>query len=503
MTTQPRIVTWRAVSTDDQAERESLHYQKELNAQHVAKLGGIVIADLLVDGESRNIDLWEDACKSLNAFSELNRLLRGKERKFDILMCQDFTRVARTLSLATAVAALCERAGVRIYECTSPPSNLNGPISTPDSRLLMLFKGHQSEQEIRKFNERSLFGRQAQVRKGKHANTPPVGYKRVYNEQNGEVIVVKDSEWEPHVKLFYDMYLNHGISLRGIAREFNARGIQRLRGKSEWDITSIMGFLRNRWVYAGYSCWGQRSKNPDKGFRVKAEWEPIITEEMARWAEREMKVRAGAPRSAGSPRLFSLMAECGYCGSRVSCHKVADGKRKAWQRGTTTYICSKQCAGSHVREPVMIDAVREQILRLVDAAHLESLINETPTELISVSAELEGAKNRLEQVTRERANLTRAYTRETITIDEYEALMAELKERYRQLSQTIMTLEKRLAESPNASQQRTTLEEIRDMGLGMLNHPDKKIANAWLRRHFKLVIADNKVAAIVLKTGGI
>jgi hypothetical protein len=50
---------------------------------------------------------------------------------------------------------------------------------------------------------------------------------------------------------------------------------------------------------------------------------------------------------------------------------------------------------------------------------------------------------------------------------------------------------------PSEQEQRSRLQEIRDVGLEMLNHNDARTANTWIRQHFKLIIAENKVAAVI------
>lgn len=488
---QPRIVTWRAVSTEEQADRESLDHQQRLNREHAARWKGVLIAELEVPGLSRNIILWEKACREIPAFAQLNDLI--ERRAFDILMCMDVTRLARTSSLLAAVAGLCEAAGIRIYETSSPPASLDGPIATFDSRLITLLKGGMSEQEIRKFSERSYFGRQAEIKKGKHANTPPIGYKRI-RDALGQVEIVIDEEYAPLVKTFYDLFLNHGQGLRTIAKEFTARGYARPRGEGAWAVTHIAAFLRNRWTYAGFASWGTRSKTPDKSFRVKASWEPLITEEMARWAEREIKLRGKAPRATGTPQRFSMVAECGVCGGRICVHKLQDARHKY-----TSYLCANICTGSSIREPVLRAAIREEILRLTDRAYFESLIGETPDEYARSLEQLEDTKRLLAGVRKERTRLTMAYTRDTITIEEYEPLMAELKGRHDRLAHTVTELETQVANTPNAQSRRDRLEEIRGKGLEMLDHPDVKTANAWLRRHFVLHVAANRVNLIKVK----
>lgn len=488
----PRIVTWRAVSTDAQVDRESLHHQTELNKQHVAKVGGIVVAELSVDGESRNIDFWEDAVNSLEAFRTLDELLRRRPAPFDIFMCYDLTRVARTDSLAINFAKKCERAGVRIYECMSPPARLDGPISTPESRFMMLFKAHQSEQEVRKFTERASFGRQARVRKGKHAGNPPYGYKRVYDEL-GVSFAIIDEEKAEAVRLFYELFLVHGRSLTSICEELNTRGFVSPQSKNPWVPGTLRQMLKNRWTYAGYTTWGATSSNiqPNEFFRVKAEWEALITEDMAREAEKQLAARTQAPRAVSSPYLFSMVAKCALCGGNIIV------KNHAGRSGciSNRYACHNRCRGSATGDPEMAADVRKLILSLQDSHIFESMTEETPDYMMALKKRYDDATKALEQVRAERKRLTLAFTRESISIDEYEEIMGELQQRQNVLAHTVAELEQTIATTPTAETRRARLEEVRDKGLQMLDHPDRKTANTWLRQHIILYIRDFKVYA--------
>lgn len=488
---QPRIVTWRAVSSEEQAEKESLDYQYELNEEHVARCNGIVVDRLEVPGMSRRIILWEDACRKLPAFARLDELI--KARAFDILMCQDVTRLGRRRSLIMAMAALCEEANIRIYEASSPPRDLDGSGVSSDDQLLLMFKGHQSEQEGHKFIERSLFGRQAQVRKGKHPGQQPTGYKRAY-DSNGDSVTIIDEERAHLVTTFYDLYVEQGRSLRAIAREFNARGYPRpMAETSEWNQNAVGRFLCNRWTYAGFATWGASSKHPEKSFRVKAEWPALISEDVVRRAEEEMKRRSPAPRAVGAPQLFSLVCRCDMCKGNINVKSIG-GKHSKY----TCYICASECHGSFVRDPILIAAVRESILILQNDVVLEQMVGERPEDNNNLAEQIQTAKALREDVQKERNKLTRAYMRDMLDIEEYDALMGELKERQSKLARTITELENELALVPTQTQRRDRLIEIRDNGLAMLDHIDVPTANAWIRSHFVIFVRDNKVERIHL-----
>lgn len=494
MNEQPKIVTWRAVSTEEQVEKESLDFQHQQNMLHVERWHGIVYEQLEIPGESRSIIRWDHACKLHHAFRRLDELLSMKPVPFNIFMCQDITRVARTASLAATFAALCEQAGVLIYETASPPGTIYGQVGTSDTRLLMLFKGHQSEQEIRKFAERSMFGRRARIKQGKHSGVPPYGYRRVFDGK-GIAHTEIDEDEAAVVRLFYEMYLEQGYTLRMMCDEFNARGIFSPRSNKPWVPGNIRQFLRNCWTYAGYTDWGsyQSKRIPaSEFFRAKAEWEPIISDDTARRVTQLLKQRSQAPRSVTNPHRLSMVAKCGYCGSTIT-RVISAGKGGC---ATNRYVCVNRCTGSRIGEPEMTADIRAFIVALQDEAYLESLIEETPDHYASVKNRLEEVSKSLDKVRAERKRLTLAFTRDTISIEEYEAIMAEMQVRQEGLAHTVAELEEVLASTPTSEIRRSRLEEIRDSGIEMLEHPDNFRSNRWLRAHIELVIAGYKVSDV-------
>lgn len=53
-----------------------------------------------------------------------------------------------------------------------------------------------------------------------------------------------------------------------------------------------------------------------------------------------------------------------------------------------------------------------------------------------------------------------------------------------------------LAAIDTPANRRAQLEELRDYGETMLDHPDPAAANRWLRSRFRLYIRANQVAAV-------
>ena len=92
-----RWVSWAAVSSLPQAKKVSIDDQLAENRQHAERHDGQVVAELVVPGESRSIVLFEDACRRIDAYAELKRLIDG--RAFDVLVYLDRSRLGRKASL--------------------------------------------------------------------------------------------------------------------------------------------------------------------------------------------------------------------------------------------------------------------------------------------------------------------------------------------------------------------------------------------------------------------
>lgn len=480
---QPRIAAWSAVSSEEQGKGFSLEYQATKNREHAALHNGLIVAEISVE-ESRSIVLWEDACRRIPAYAQLNELIQRKA--IDILMCMDATRLGRDRALIITLASLCERAGIRIYETSSPPASIEGPHSTSDTRLLLMLKGHISEEEIRKFGERSRFGRRARIKKGKHPGPPMYGYERHFDE-NGIAYLVVNEEQAKVVKLFYDLVLNHGRSMKSVCDELNARGILTPRAKKKWIVGTIRIFALNCWAYAGYTTWGKKYSKiaPEEQFRVKGEWEPLISEDDARRMIAILQARSHAPRSVSTPYRFSMVAVCGYCGSTVTVHARAGGSTCA----TNRYLCVKRCRGSRVGEPELMKFIHEFLESLQDENVLESFIDETPDRHTELARQLDEANAECQKVVEQRKRLTLAFTTQTITFDEFENLMSELQARRDNWARRVAELEDLIAQTPSATRRRQRLIEARDNGLEKLYHPDPQTANAWLRERLRVIVA--------------
>lgn len=482
-----RWVSWAAVSSAPQAKKISLQDQLETNRRHVEQHGGEVIEELVVPGVSRSIVLFEDACNTIEAYARLRDLIAN--RSFDVLIYLDRSRLGRKASLSMAIVELCHEAGIIPYEVESPPATLDSAKQTLDAMLLGAIKSTMAQSEVMKIKERNRMGMLARARKGKHPSHPPYGYRVVYSADGTKHV-------EPHpdeadgIRLFYDLYVNHGLSIEEIGHRLLAAGYTP-RQSAEWSHTSLTYIRNNVWMYAGRLLFGRTSRRGSRVYAFDAEFEPLITPEIARAVEAEAKRRWPGSRSVNSPRRYSQVLICDACGESVNAKGHGIGYK------SPRYCCRRQCRGGSIMEHVIDKALYAAIKYLVGQTDLQAIADDDGHDELAYEREqLATRKARLAAIAEQRERLTLAYTRDIIGLDEYEQVMTKLAGESAELNAEVEELETQLATKPDPSSRLHRLEEIRERGYAMIETDDIAEANAWLRRHFRVYIWKNRVSGV-------
>jgi len=124
-----RCVSWIAVSSEAQAERESPADQKKRNVEFIENLDhhypnsrGMLVATFTM-AASRSITLLSDACALHEQYAELVEMVRS--RAFDLLICRSRDRLGRTLPLVAALEKLCLDYGVVVVPRMSLPPTIS------------------------------------------------------------------------------------------------------------------------------------------------------------------------------------------------------------------------------------------------------------------------------------------------------------------------------------------------------------------------------------------
>ena len=216
-----RVAIWAAVSSLPQAKKISLEDQLRVGREHVARHGAYVVAELVVPGESRDIVLYEDACRRINAYATLDGLISTKA--IDVLVFLDRSRLGRTAALSMAVAELCNRAGILLYETESPLPSLDFRTADHSDMLIGAIKSVDAQQEIRKIQDRHRKGMADRVAKGKMPGKVNYGWSAVHEAGRLTGYAI-DEDAAATVRLIVSLYLDNGFGALNIADHLNRIG---------------------------------------------------------------------------------------------------------------------------------------------------------------------------------------------------------------------------------------------------------------------------------------
>lgn len=187
-----RTLLWCAVSTKQQLhDNESLPEQQANMLAKAEQLDLHVVDTLLVPGHSRRyIDIHECAADMLNstppvtAYRDL--LLHWERKDFDVLMCRDGSRFARTQSLHAYVVERTIENGARIY------SIADGWVDKTNFRMMIAMGGYSASREIDEFVRRSLAGRDTRAKQFLFTSGPvPATHKRIIDNETGKTIRIE------------------------------------------------------------------------------------------------------------------------------------------------------------------------------------------------------------------------------------------------------------------------------------------------------------------------
>lgn len=236
------------------------------------------------------------------------------------LIIWEASRGGREMEEWVRLIKLCERQRVKFY-ITSDDRVLD-PANDGDWGQLMNL-GQASEAESRKTSKRVKRATKASAAQGRPHGRAPYGYRRTYGPHptTGKQVLTGQVP-EPHeaaviAELFDRLVKGH--TLRGIAMDFEARGITRKDG-----LPFSQQHLRNLATthsYVGKRVYiaGRDTPNARPAELVDAMWPAIVEQDVWHSVQRIL----GDPsrvtrRPGGAKHLLALIARCDPCGGFVT-----------------------------------------------------------------------------------------------------------------------------------------------------------------------------------------
>lgn len=499
-----RALLWLAVSTKAQAEDEKLSLpEQERAAKAVCEQQGWHIVDILqVPGHSRRYidihELAEDAAQcGIDAFKRL--LKHFKDRDFDVLICRDADRFARTQSLHAYIVESVIDIEARIY------SLVDGWIDENNFRMFISMSGYKAAGAIDALVKAHAIAMDAYAQRGLPTSSVVVTSHKVVRDPNtGKRIGLELDETKRQLWLDLATLILEGIAFNKLEEELYKRyGYTNPRGE-QWHRNKFIKLLytpafwghssrHHRVKKAGekqyrYGMWTFESGHPvPEGVKIYYNThEPVYKGALAEQIKAELMRRSNVVHGRSRPqntyrfRGLFVCADCGYTmslwkkdkwhglgcvskynqtGLRPSCEtrRLLPGKK------------AQHYIDKRLRE--MIDLQRPDFFTLDSASKLNSI----EQEISDVHTEINKTERRAQRLIQQRADADD--TLQDLYLAEIQQVTHQLKNLKRRLSE----LQEQVQFNSNDAQ-RQAFEEIREMSVDRFWELDDRQINQFLLR---------------------
>ena len=490
MTTPLEVVTYRRVSTDNQAENFSLPTQGKACLKYARDNDWIVRKEFEDDG-------WSGENVDRPALDELRYLL--ETCNIHAVIIYDVDRLSRRLIDLLTLDEEFRRRGVEMIFVQYPVD------PSPEGFLFLQMRGAFAEYERHKIEERMKRGRVARARAGIPAwgDKLPYGYRYVSEAP-------RQGHWELHqeetsaVRTIFRWLVEEGMSINGIANRLNSEEIYTPRGV-RWHKHTVYRILKNE-AYTGVAHWGKTyrvepAKRLNKHPKIKksvvrykdpSEWIPLSVPaiiDTATFNAAKKRLEANKRRSAPKrSRDYILTGRirciCGkaMCGDTT---KNSDGKKYFYYACSTMYLPPEdRCRLGVLRAEEAEAAVWNRITDVLDTPEIiaEELADKHKHQMKQrehFSFDLDVKRTVLKDLERKRRQWDRAYENDAIDLEDYKDKLGSLRNQEGQLLADIEEHERRVqvldADAETLMSMREAVGRVREK-LGNADNTKKRLA---------------------------
>lgn len=453
-----RVAAYCRVSTDTEDQLNSYNSQVKYYNELIQTNPEYIFAGIYADpGISGTQTAKRD---------EFNKMIEdAKNGKIDMILTKSISRFARnTLDTLKYVRLLKEyNVSVKFEE-----ENIN--TLTMEGEMLLTILSSVAQQEVENISQNVKKGLKMKMQRGEM-----VGFQKClgYRIENDELVIVPEEA--EIVKFIFDKYLS-GLGANLIAKELTKKGYEPPKNGNKWASSTVTGILKNE-KYKGDLILGKtytlnpitkrRLKNhgEEESYFIKDHHTPIIDRETWDQVDALMKRRSKPRKDAQDDyrdikkrmHAFSLITECGYCGSTV-CRKTRYSSTK-YSRGV--WRCMRalkegvdKCPQSVViDEEVLQNAFMRSFNRFIDLDQdkLETFFKECIKELSLVdnTKEIDELEKKISKLNKEKDNLMNLRLENTLTTDDFNNKYVEYQKRIYKVQDEINKLKDEQRESDN------------------------------------------------------
>lgn len=410
-----RCAIYIRVSTDKEEQKVSLKYQKELFYKFIAEKGWDIY-EFYVDVQSGT------TTKRKN----LQRMIEdAQDKKFDIILAKELSRLARNGELSYKIKNLCENQGIHIITLDNAINTLTG-----NTNMFGLY-AWMYEQESQNTRNRVKETLKTRAKNGLFkGSNPPYGY-----EVKDGKLYIRDDETPAIVQRIYKEYLE-GSGHDSIARRLYNEGVRtpadvagRKNTRDKWNDSTVKLILTNP-HYVGDMVQGRtttvsvtskkrRIQEKNQMYIVENTHDPIISRDTFEAVQNFMKQRKKFI-TAPKLHLFTNTLFCADCGKGM------------WFRSNrqNEYICGnyarhgkKACSAHTIKENFLKETILHDIRKLVqeiDKEHyLKELEVETKKSKKDIKQKLDRLNKQMDVLKNRKKNFIKMLADEKIKHDEY------------------------------------------------------------------------------------
>ena len=482
-----RVATWAAVSSEAQNTEDKVSIpDQQLAARRKAKeLGAVVIDELVVPGISRELLDFPSAVATIEAYEQLKRLV--DTHSIDLVIFLNRGRLGRTMSLIEGLALYCLRQDVALYDLSAPPSSLvaREQLHSSGDQLSGVIQSWRYQNELTEMRRRNASGMVNRIKRGNFANHIPYGWKRVFDENGKQSIVIDEAAAEA-LRLMYDLYLS-GLGKVRVAEEMNRLG-HRTQNNLFWNADILNVIFRQVWKHAGYVEVNKKRTATGREYAIaKGNQPPIITEELARKFLAEKAERVKHHRAVNTVFHLSRVVRCAKCdcGMSVSSTYSSSGT------GVTCSECGRSISFLKVKAALLEwfdNAANGNVLDVADTTTADAM----KATISRLQKQIEAAEKAI----------TRAHTAFVDGSMDEAAHKAQVKRKEAERAQLAAQVDEVTTNLRSTESHRQRIEQIEDIasiGHEMLENPNVTAVNAWLREFFLVEFMPDRSIVVSLK----
>ena len=213
--------------------------------------------------------------------------------------------------------------------------------STASGRMFIKIIGIFAEFERENIAERVRVGFERKAREGYTIASKCISYG--YDRVNGQKIQTINEGEAQNVRMIFDMYVNQGMSLEGIAKSLNLRGIT-TKMNSFWASSTVRTVLLNC-NYIGNVRYCVH--NPSRNFETAGLHEAIISKELYDEAQTliEKNSKISPTKKPKEKNYFVGLVYCAKCGGRLLPHNSVKKSKNGKVSVSNSFFCCRRKFG--------------------------------------------------------------------------------------------------------------------------------------------------------------